>query len=139
MTASQVFLLANALVFPHWLLIIFLPKWKITIWLSNNYPISAILAILYAYYITQGDAKMDMNSFATLEGVKNLFATGGDKGMLAGWLHYLCFDLMVGCWIFNDAQSKSINHFLVIPCLFFSFMLGPVGLLLYLIVRFIKK
>jgi hypothetical protein len=135
MTPSQVFLLANALVFPHWILMIFLPKWHVTRWLSNNYPSSIVLAVLYVYYIFNGEAKMDMNSFSTLEGVKTLFATGGDTGMLAGWLHYLCFDLVVGCWIFNDAQSRQIKHWLIVPCLFFSFMLGPVGFLLYMVVK----
>ncbi len=139
MTASQIFLLANALVIPHWIMMIFLPKWKITHWFSSYYPISLILALMYCFYITNGDAKLDMNSFSTLEGVKNLFATGGDNGMLAGWLHYLCFDLMVGCWIFNDSQSKNIKHLLIIPCLFFSLMLGPLGLAMYLILRFFIK
>lgn len=136
MTPSQVFLLANALVMPQWLLMIFGPKWKITNWLSAYYPIPAILAVLYFFYIFNGEAKLDPNSFSTLEGVKNLFATGGDTGMLAGWIHYLCFDLMTGCWILNDSKQKGINHFAVIPCLFFCFMLGPIGFLLYLIIRF---
>ncbi len=55
--------------------------------------------------------------------------------LLAGWIHYLAFDLWVGCWELTNAQKLGINHFLVIPCLFLTFMFGPIGLLLYFIIR----
>ena len=56
-----------------------------------------------------------------------------------GWIHYLAFDLMVGWFIVNDAQKHEINRFLTIPCLLLSFMLGPTGLLLYLILRLMLR
>jgi hypothetical protein len=48
----------------------------------------------------------------------------------------LCFDLFIGSWEVRDAQRLGIHHLLVIPCLVFTFMLGPVGLLAYLLLRF---
>jgi hypothetical protein len=77
-----------------------------------------------------------MKNFGSLDGVMKFFQ---NKTLLtAGWVHYLAFDLMVGAWIKRNSVIYGISHWLIIPCLFFTFMLGPVGLLLYLILRFLK-
>ena len=55
--------------------------------------------------------------------------------LLAGWVHYLVFDLFLGAWEVRDAQRLRIPHLLVVPCLVLTFLFGPVGLLLYGIVR----
>jgi hypothetical protein len=55
---------------------------------------------------------------------------------LAGWIHYLAFDLLVGIWEVRDSHERGVPHWLVIPCLFFTFMLGPIGFLLYCAVRY---
>ncbi|MCA0231402.1 MAG: DUF4281 domain-containing protein [Bacteroidetes bacterium] len=133
-TAFQV---ANMLVFPQWMLMIFAPQWKGTQWLVKSYLATALLACLYAYYIFSG-APLDFNDFSTLAGIKNLFAKGGDTALLAGWIHYLAFDLVAGSVVLQDAQRKNIAHFWIILPLVFCFMLGPVGLLMYWLVRLFK-
>ena len=55
--------------------------------------------------------------------------------LLAGWVHYLVFDLFVGSWEVSDARRLGIPHLFVVPCLILTFLLGPCGLLLYLAVR----
>ena len=55
--------------------------------------------------------------------------------LLAGWVHYLAFDLFIGAWEVRDARRLGIPHLLVVPCLGLTFILGPVGLLLYLGLR----
>ena len=75
--------------------------------------------------------------FGTLASVKTLF--GVDGLLLAGWIHYLAFDLFVGGWIVRDSQDHEISHVLVVPCLFFTLMTGPFGLLIYLGVRHTKR
>jgi hypothetical protein len=55
--------------------------------------------------------------------------------LLAGWTHYLAFDLWIGSWEVRDARAHRIPHWLVLPCLFLTFMFGPAGWLLYVIVR----
>jgi len=72
-------------------------------------------------------------NFSSLAGVRTLFES--DYALLGGWIHYLVFDLFIGAWEVRDAQRLRINHFLVIPCLFFTLMAGPVGLLMYFILR----
>ena len=56
----------------------------------------------------------------------------------SAWVHFLAFDLMVGIWIKKNAMKHGISHWLLIPCFFFTFMIGPMGLLIYLLIRWIK-
>ena len=67
--------------------------------------------------------------FSTLAGVALLFSN--PWLLLAGWMHYLAFDLLVGSWEVRDARERGIPHLLVVPCLLLTFMFGPAGWLLY--------
>ena len=71
--------------------------------------------------------------FGSIEGVRALFAS--DAGVVIGWTHYLAFDLFIGSWEVENAATQGIPHWLVIPCLFLTLMLGPIGLLLYFAIR----
>ena len=71
--------------------------------------------------------------FTTIVGVAAIFASKG--GVVVGWTHYLAFDLFVGLWIARDADAKEFNRFVQAPILFATFMVGPVGLFIWLIVR----
>ncbi|MBC7570786.1 MAG: DUF4281 domain-containing protein [Spirosoma sp.] len=137
MTPETVFQIANALVLPQWLLMLVAPRWFVTRWLVNSYLIPVCLAVVYIVYLF-GGGPVDFGSFATLAGIKAMFANGGDGVMLAGWIHYLAFDLVAGTVILRDAQQKNVPHWLVIVPLFFCFMLGPVGFLLYWIIRTVR-
>lgn len=137
MTPDAVFQLANALVLPQWLLMIVAPRWSVTSWLMNSYLIPVGLAVVYVIYLFSG-GPVDFGAFGSLSGIKNLFANGGDGVMLAGWVHYLAFDLVAGTVVVRDAQEKKIPHWFVVIPLFFCFMLGPVGLLLYWLIRLIR-
>jgi hypothetical protein len=55
---------------------------------------------------------------------------------LAGWLHYLAFDLFLGAWEVRTARAEGIPHWAVIPCLILTFLFGPAGLLAFAILRF---
>jgi len=52
-----------------------------------------------------------------------------------GWTHYLAFDLFIGQWIARDADNKGFNRLVQLPFLFLTLMAGPIGLLLWLVVR----
>jgi len=67
--------------------------------------------------------------FSTLAAVAQLFAN--PWLLLAGWVHYLCFDLLIGCWEVRDARARRIPHLLGLPCLALTFLFGPIGWLLY--------
>ncbi|WP_417613649.1 ABA4-like family protein [Parasphingorhabdus sp.] len=74
--------------------------------------------------------------FTTLGGVQQLLASPG--GATVGWIHYLAFDLFVGLWVARNADKYGFARWLQIPILLFVFMLGPLGLVLYLLLRFTR-
>jgi len=71
--------------------------------------------------------------FGSLDEVSRLFADR--RLLLAGWLHYLAFDLFTGAWIVREAERRRIPHWMVVPTLLLTFLVGPVGLLAFLLLR----
>jgi hypothetical protein len=60
----------------------------------------------------------------------------GHRGvLLAGWLHYLAFDLFVGAWEVREARRVGLPHWLILPALALTFLFGPIGLLVFLALR----
>ena len=51
--------------------------------------------------------------------------------LLAGWIHFLAFDLFVGSWIAADGSARGIRHLALVPVLLLTFLLGPLGFLAY--------
>lgn len=72
-------------------------------------------------------------SFSSLDGVVALFQS--PWMLLAGWIHYLAFDLFVGAWIARDAETRALPSLLLFPVLPAVFLFGPAGLLLWLGLR----
>ena len=136
MNAETLFTLCSWLVMPAWLLLIVAPKWSWTSKLISHAWIPSLLAIAYLYCLYMAPASPEGAGFDSLEAVMLLFTQ--PYVMLAGWIHYLAFDLFIGAWQVRDAQRNSVNHFLVIPCLALTFFAGPVGLLLYFIIRLVS-
>ncbi|MCY7420761.1 MAG: DUF4281 domain-containing protein [Chitinophagaceae bacterium] len=134
MTPENVFSFCNTLVLPGWILLLVLPRWKFSDHIITGI-IVTILALFYCYFIFTNLHPSDFKSFNTLGGVMGLFTK--DEAVLAGWIHYLAFDLMTGLFIVKNAQKHKVNHWLLLPCLFLTFMLGPCGLLFYFIIRMI--
>ena len=71
--------------------------------------------------------------FDTLDNVVRLFTA--KEIALAGWIHYLAFDLFVGAWIVRTARAESIAFLLIVPCLLLTFLFGPVGFLAFSALR----
>ena len=71
--------------------------------------------------------------FGSVAQVQKLFSVPGL--LVAGWLHYLAFDLFVGSWIAERAAALHIPHAIVIALLLATFMFGPAGLLAYAALR----
>ena len=135
MNPDQVFSICSSIVLPGWLLLILAPRWTWTERIITGV-IIVLLAATYSYFIFQIFTADTFQSFGSLKGVMQLFTN--EKAVLAGWIHYLAFDLMVGLFEVKNAQKHHINHLFIIPCLFLTFMLGPVGLLLFLLIRYFK-
>lgn len=133
MNLEILFSLANATALAAWLLLAFAPRWKFTRKLVHSGAVPLLLSVAYLILLALFFGKAE-GGFGTLAGVMKLFSS--PNVVLAGWIHYLVFDLFVGAWEVNDAQTRGISHWLVVPCLFFTLMFGPVGFLLYHILRF---
>lgn len=131
MTAAQVFSLVNLAVVPGWLMLIVLPRWRWTR-IVAAYALPAALAVVYLLIMLQ-EFDLDDGGFGSLAQVARLFEN--QWLLLAGWIHYLAFDLFIGAWEVRDATRLSIPHLYVIPCLILTFLAGPVGLLLYFAIR----
>jgi hypothetical protein len=69
----------------------------------------------------------------TFSGVMKLMAL--PRMVLPSWIHFFSFDLIAGWYVVHNSQLYDISHWMIIPCLIFGFMLGPLGLLLYLLLR----
>lgn len=74
----------------------------------------------------------DLSNYS-VEGLKAFFRSEG--GIVLGWTHYLAFDLFVGLWIARDADAKGFSRLVQAPVLFATFMAGPIGLLVWLLIR----
>lgn len=137
MTPSTVFSIAGAIAMPMWILMIFLPKWKVTRFLIDFKIIPIVLSLIYTVYITLALQTGGMMDFGSLSSVMNLFTE--EQAVLAGWVHYLAFDLVVGMWMLDQNKELKIHSLLMAPCLFGTFMFGPVGFLLFVIFKSFKK
>ena len=124
--------MANGAALCCWVLLIALPGRKWVTGVVAGVAVPAAFATLYTAIIAVhffGSA----GGFSSLPDVALLFSN--PWLLLAGWIHYLAFDLLVGCWEARDAREHGIGHLFVIPCLIMTFLFGPAGWLLYLGVR----
>ena len=132
MSAEQLFAIANTIAALSWILLAMLPgrRWVTDVVTGRAIPI--VFAVLYIGIVGATFGAAD-GSFATLGGVATLFTN--PWLLLAGWVHYLAFDLLIGTWEARDARERGVPHLLLVPCLFLTFMFGPAGWLVYLGVR----
>jgi hypothetical protein len=128
-TPASVFSLANTFALLGWLLLIFAGRLRWVADLVTGFIVPLILAGLYAVLIAGHWSDPGGGGFGSLAEVAQLFANPWK--LLAGWVHYLAFDLFVGSWEARDAREKGVPHWLIAPALFFTFLFGPAGLLLY--------
>lgn len=131
---DTVFSVCSTLAAVGWLLLVLLPRWRATQALAAvaiPLAISVVYLVLIVRYMPGSSGGFD-----SLTDVAALFS---DRGLLlAGWVHYLAFDLFIGSWEVRDATRLKLPHLLVIPCLLLTFMLGPIGLLAYFGLRLVR-
>ena len=129
------FQLANQVASVGWLLLIVAPRWRGTRAAVLSGALPLLLAAAYVGLIGYQTVAHPAPGagFGSLAQVAALFRE--PWALLAGWVHYLCFDLWVGTWETRDAHRRGVPHWVLIPCLLATFLLGPLGLLLYSGVR----
>lgn len=136
MTPETIFEITNPLALVGWILLLFaplMPKWSDRI---AGYAIPAVLAAIYAVMLVSHAGEGE-GGFGSLAEVMSLFTVPGL--VMAGWLHYLAFDLFIGAWEVRTARREGIAHWMVIPCLALTLFAGPIGLLLFLAIRAVRN
>jgi hypothetical protein len=134
MTPDQLFQLANPIALSGWLVLLLSPLAPRAAQAISAAAIPLLLALAYAGLVLAywWDAP---GGFGSLPEVQALFTH--PHIALAGWVHYLAFDLFIGAWEVRTARAEGIPHWLVIPCLVLTFLFGPAGLLAFAILRFV--
>jgi len=135
LTPDLLFQIANPAAMLGWVLLLVAPRWRGTRLLVRSGALPLLLAATYAAVIGYQTLAHPApgGGFGSLAEVTALFRQ--PWALLAGWVHYLCFDLWVGLWELRDAERRGVPHLALIPCLLLTFMLGPVGLGVYHLVR----
>ena len=131
MSPHQLFPILNAIASLCWLVLALAPPksaWPRRVVLAAAVALAMSYAALIGAFITAGQG-----DFQSLSGVARLFEHPGL--LLAGWAHYLCFDLLVGLWARDEAARIGLSRWWLLPCLFLIFMFGPIGWLAFLTAR----
>lgn len=131
---ALVFQLTNGLALLAWLALIVSPPsapWTRRVWWLSGRAVPVLLSVTYLLImVTQWRGA---GGFGSIEEVRALFDVPGL--LVAGWIHYLAFDLFVGVWIASRSAQTGLRHIAVVPLLLLTFMLGPVGLLTFVVVQ----
>ena len=143
MSWSALFALTNAVAVIGWAMLILLPRRPLVMAAILFLGVGLLCLVYLAMIVGMHAGWVDANRLPgtpppnfldyNIAGLRNLFLSDG--GLVLGWTHYLAFDLFVGQWIARDADQKGFHRIVQVPFLLLTFMVGPVGLLVWLIVR----
>ena len=137
-TMEMVYLWLNLGVLPFWFLLIIFPQSQISrFFITSVFPIF-ILSLVYAYllyivYIDGYDFLQNFKLYLGLGEISNLFEN--QSFLILFWVHFLAMNLFCGGWIVKDSQMFVMNKFLVSLPLIITYLIGPIGITLYWIIR----
>ena len=135
MNADRIFILASSIAFISWSLLFIYPySSRIRQILYGG--VVTCFSLLYTGLLISYFDPESFQSFSTLSGLISLFSN--KEAVLLGWIHYLAFDLLAGLYISKDAEKNKLGPWIIRPMFFFTFMTGPLGFLLYTIIRTVK-
>ncbi len=136
MTPEKLFSLCGALAGLGWLLLLLGPVWPKR--LRDRLPVYIPIALSFVYAaLLLPHWVGHRGGFNSLDEVALLFSD--HWLLLAGWVHYLAFDLFIGGWEYGDARQRGVPHLAIVPALILTFLFGPVGFLVYLGTRMIFR
>jgi len=128
----------NLGVLPFWLILIFFPQSHLCrFFVTSIFPIfilsTAYIFVLYKSYLNSYDFIDNFSLYLGLENLSNLFSN--NSYLIIFWIHFIAINLFTGGWIVKDAQKLSINKILIIIPLIVTYLIGPVGLFVYWLIR----
>ena len=137
-TFENIYLWTNFGILPLWLMLIIIPNSKFTQFFVNSIIVPLIVSATYTYIIYQA-ILMDepifdfFKLYLSLDNLYILFAT--ESFLLVFWLHFLALNLFLGSWISRDGIKYNMPRSLVFLPLILVYFTGPLGLVLYWIIR----
>ena len=138
LTFENIYLWTNFGILPFWLMLIMIPNSKVTQILINSVILPLILSITYVYVIYQtfllDEPIFDIfKLYLSLDNLYTVFAT--ESFLLIFWLHFLTLNLFLGSWVSRDGVKHNMSRGLVSFPLILIYFTGPLGLVLYWIIR----
>ena len=138
LTFENIYIWSNFLVFPFWLMLIFIPKSKITQIIVNSVILPLIFAVTYIYVIYNiillEESISDL--FQLYIGLDSLYTVFSSEGFLViFWLHFLFVNLFLGSWISNDGIKYNMSLKIIFLPLILTYLSGPVGFTIYWLIR----
>jgi hypothetical protein len=144
LTLENIYIWTNFGVLPFWLMLIFIPNSKFTQFFVNSIILPLILSTAYVYVIYQAilfdEPMFDFfRLYLSLDSLYAIFST--ESFLLIFWLHFLALNLFLGSWVSRDGVKYNITRSLLFIPLILIYFTGPLGLVLYWIIRvfFAKK
>ena len=128
----------NIGVLPFWLILIFFPRSYLSrYFVTSVFPIFILggtyIFVLYKSYLNSFDFISNFNLYMGIDEISDLFS---DKNFLVMfWIHFISINLFVGGWIVKDSQKFMINKFLLSVPLIITYLIGPLGLFVYWLIR----
>ena len=139
-TIEMLYFWVNLGVLPFWLILIFFPNSKFCkIFVTSIFPTfilsGAYIFMLYKSYISSYDFISNFNLYLGINEVKSLF--GDQVFLMMFWIHFISINLFTGGWIVKDSQRLAINRFIITFPLVITYLIGPIGLFIYWLIRII--
>ena len=137
-TIEAIYLWLNLGVLPFWFVLVFFPNSQISkVFITSIFPIF-ILSLAYTYllyisYINDYEFFKNFELYLGLSEISNLFEN--QSFLILFWVHFLAINLFCGSWIVNDSQMFGMNKFLVSIPLIITYLIGPIGIVIYWIIR----
>ena len=137
-TLDIMYLWVNIGVLPFWLMIIFFPQSQICRYLATSIFPLLLLSIAYGFVIYQSylnsyDFLSNFNLYLGINFVSDLFS---DKSyLLMFWIHFVSVNLFLGGWILKNSQKFNINKFILAFPLIITYLIGPIGVVLYWVIK----
>ena len=137
-TIEMLYLWVNLGVLPFWFILIFFPQSQLCkYFVTSIFPIFILtgtyIFMLYKSYINSYDFINNFNLYLSINELSDLFSD--NTFLMIFWLHFISINLFTGGWIVKDSQKNSVNKILLILPLLTTYLIGPLGLFIYWLIR----
>ncbi len=137
-TIETLYMWVNLGVLPFWLMIIVFPRSHLCKYLVTSiFPFfilsGAYIFVLYRSYLLGYDFTGNFSLYLALDELSRLFDS--HLYLMISWTHFVAINLFIGGWIVKDAQKFNINKILLAIPLIITYLIGPIGLFIYWIIR----